>query len=58
MEKFYEITRVVKTYINADCEIEALEKFEDEDFVFEDMGIPKVVEISEEEFMLKMMGDM
>mgnify|MGYP003294075049 CR=1 FL=1 len=58
MKKFYEITRVVKTYITADNEDEALEKFEDEDFTFEDSYEPNIDEISEEVFMLKMMGDM
>ena len=36
MKRFYEVTRVVKTYITAESEEEALEKFEEEDFVIED----------------------
>lgn len=57
MKEFYEVTRVVKTYITAESEEEALEKFEEEDFVFEDSGEPRIEEISEETFMMKMMGD-
>ena len=57
MKRFYEITRVIKTYITAENEEEAVEKFEEEDFVFEDSGEPNIDEISEETFMLKMMGE-
>lgn len=57
MKRFYEVTRVVKTYITAESEEEALEKFEDEDYVFEDSGEPNIDEISEELFMMKMMGE-
>lgn len=57
MKRFYEATRVVKTYITAESEEEALEKFEEEDFVFEDSDKPDINEISEETFMIKMMGD-
>lgn len=57
MKRFYEVKRVVKTYITAESEEEALEKFEEEDFVFEDSGKPEIEEISEETFMIKMIGD-
>ena len=57
MKRFYELTKTVKTYITAESEEEALEKFEDEDYVFEDSDEPEINEISEELFMMKMMGE-
>ena len=57
MKRFYELTKTVKTYIAAESEEEALEKFEDEDYVFEDSDEPEISEISEELFMMKMMGE-
>ena len=57
MKRFYELTKTVKTYITAESEEEALEKFEDEDYVFEDSDEPEISEISEELFMMKMMGE-
>jgi hypothetical protein len=57
MKTFYEVTRVVKTYIKAESEEEALEKFEEEDFVFEDSGKTVIEQINEEKIMMKMMGE-
>ena len=57
MKRFYELTKTVKTYITAESEEEALEKFEDEDYVFEDSDEPEINEISEELFVMKMMGE-